>query len=394
MSAAAPVPYLRLSGFYFVYFALLGAWLPFWPLYLRELGYGAAAIGLLSGLLQGTKIVAPNVWGWLADRTGERLRIIRVGAFAAALIFSAIFWRSDFVALVLIVTGYSFFWNAVMAQFEVVTLAHLGSQYQRYSLLRLWGSVGFICAVAGLGFCFDRISVQWLPVILFGLLVLILCASLTIREAAVPRAAAARQRGSLRAILRQPAPLAFLVSCFLLQVAHGPYYTFFSVYLDAHGYARGQTGLLWSLGVLVEVALFAVMPRLMGRYSLRLILLASLLLAALRWLLIAFFVDYLPLLLFAQCLHAATFASHHAAAIEMVRRLFAQHQGQGMGMYSGFSYGAGAACGAVLSGLIWTISPTATFAAAALVACAAAALVWRYVPAVIPVYGDTARAAA
>ncbi|HEY3699787.1 MAG TPA: MFS transporter [Spongiibacteraceae bacterium] len=375
----AAIPYWRLSSFYFFYFAMLGAWLPFWPLYLRELGYSAAAIGVLSGILQGTKIIAPNIWGWIADRSGQRARIIRAGAFAATAIFSIIFWRRDFTALILIVAGYSFFWNAVLAQFEVLALAHLDQRFRRYSLLRVWGSVGFICAVAGLGFYFDRVSITWLPVIIFILLLGIWCASLSVGEVETRQSIPNRARGSLRAILRQPPLIAFLLSCFLLQMAHGPYYTFFSVYLENHGYARGQTGLLWSLGVMAEVIIFALMPQLLKRFALRAILLASLSLAALRWLLIAFCVDYLPVLLFAQCLHAATFASHHAAAIEIIRRLFRTHPGQGMALYSGLSYGAGAACGAILSGIWWTISPVATFVGAALVALLAVALVWRFV---------------
>lgn len=375
----AAIPYWRLSSFYFFYFAMLGAWLPFWPLYLRELGYSAAAIGVLSGILQGTKIIAPNIWGWIADRSGQRARIIRAGAFAATAIFSIIFWRRDFAALILIVAGYSFFWNAVLAQFEVLALAHLNERFRRYSLLRVWGSVGFICAVAGLGFCFDRVSITWLPMIIFILLLGIWCASLSVGEVETRQLMPNRERGSLREILRQPPLIAFLLSCFLLQMAHGPYYTFFSVYLENHGYARSQTGLLWSLGVMAEVIIFALMPQLLKRFALRDILLASLSLAALRWLLIAFFVDYLPILLFAQCLHAATFASHHATAIEIIRRLFRTHPGQGMALYSGLSYGAGAACGAVLSGIWWTISPVATFVGAALVALLAVALVWRFV---------------
>lgn len=379
MKAAAAVPYWRISSFYFFYFAMLGAWLPFWPLYLRELGHGAAAIGTLAGILQGTKIIAPNIWGWLADRSGQRVRVIRLGAFAAIAIFSAIFLRHDFAALVLIVAGYSFFWNAVHAQFEVVAIAHLREQFNRYSLLRVWGSIGFICAVAGLGFYFDHHSVLQLPIVIFALLFGIWCASLVVAEPELQRVVAVRPRGSLRELLRQPALIAFLFSCFLLQLSHGPYYTFFSVYLEANGYGRTQTGLLWSFAVVAEVVIFLCMPRLLSRFSLRSILLASLLLAALRWVLIAWLVGYLPLLLFAQCLHAASFASHHATAIEIIRRLFHAHPGQGMAMYSGFSYGAGAAGGALLSGVFWSISPVATFVGAASIALLAAALVWRFV---------------
>ena len=174
--AGPPVPYWRLSSFYFFYFALYGAWIPFWPLYLKELGYGATAIGLLAGILQGTKIIAPHLWGWLADRgsisrDSSRIHIVRSGAVAATLAFAFIFVRNDFLALALIIAGYSFFWNAVLSQFEVVTLAHLRNAYQRYSRIRVWGSIGFIASVAGLGFVFEWVPLAWLPTILLLLLV-------------------------------------------------------------------------------------------------------------------------------------------------------------------------------------------------------------------------------
>jgi MFS transporter, PPP family, 3-phenylpropionic acid transporter len=379
MSAAA-LPYWRLSSFYFFYFALLGAWLPFWPLYLKDLGYGAAAIGLLSGVLQGTKIFAPHLWGWLADRGAARMRVVRSGAVAATVIFAAIFLRQDFWALVLIIAGYSFFWNAVLSQFEVVTLAHLRSDFARYSLVRVWGSIGFIAAVAGLGFFFEIAPLTWLPAILLALLAGIAISSFLVDEPPRATVIASAEHGSLRAIMRQPLAWAFLASCFLLQVSHGPYYTFFSVYLENHGYLRSQTGLLWSLGVIAEVVLFMNMHRLYAYFSLRNILLASLMLAVLRWLIIAYCVDSLPLLLFAQCLHAATFASYHAVAVELVRRLFAGgFEGQGMALYSGVCYGGGAAVGAVGSGFLWAFSPLATFIAAAIAAALALLIAWLWI---------------
>ncbi len=377
---AHAVPYWRLSSFYFFYFALLGAWLPFWPLYLRDLGYSATAIGLLAGVMQATKVVAPNLWGWLADRSGARLRIIRCGAFAAMLIFAGIFLHNSVIWLTLIVAGYSFFWNAVHAQFEVITLAHLRERVQRYSLVRVWGSIGFIVAVICLGFLFDRIALRTLPWILLLLLAGIWLSTLTIVEPAVTPSTEPRVRGALRAILRQPIVIAFFTVNFLLQISHGPYYTFFSVYLENHHYSRSETGLLWSLGVVAEVLMFLCMHRLLEKFSLRSMMLASLALTALRWLLIAFYVQALPILLFAQCLHAVTFASQHATAIEMVRRLFAGgHEGQGMALYSGVCYGGGAAVGAIGSGLLWSISPVATFVIAAAAALLALLIAWIWI---------------
>lgn len=384
MSAPIPVAtpftfntYGRLSAFYFFYFALLGAWLPFWPLYLRDLGYDAAAIGVLAGTLQATKIIAPNIWGWLADRSGQRLRIIRIGAAAAVVIFFGIFFRDSFIWLVLIVAGFSFFWNAVHAQFEVITLAHLRDQVQRYSLVRVWGSIGFIVIVLVLGALFDHIALRTLPFILFGLLLAIWFSTLSVSVPPPLHNTVLQKREPLSAILRQPIVIAFLSINFLLLISHGPYYTFFSVYLESHQYSRTQTGLLWSLGVIAEVLVFLLMHRVLQSFTLRGIVLTSLALTVLRWLLIAFYVESLPILIFAQTLHAASFASQHSCAVEMVRRLFAGgHEGQGMALYSGLCYGGGAALGAVLSGLVWSRYPVATFLAASAVALLAWIIAW------------------
>ena len=132
--------------------------------------------------------------------------------------------------------------------------------------------------------------------------------------------------------------------------------------------------------VVAEVALFWVMHDLLRRYSLRALLLASLALTVLRWLLIAYAVTNVPVLLFAQTLHAASFASYHACAVELVRRYFAGgHQGQGMALYSGFSYGLGGAVGALVSGMMWSFSPTGTFAVAAGFSLLALLIAWRWI---------------
>lgn len=358
------MPYWRLSGFYFFYFALLGAWLPFWPLYLKDLGYHAEAIGYLAGVMMATKIVAPNIWGWLADRTGRRMSIVRSGALLSLLIFLGVFADDGFWWLVIIIAGYSFFWNAILAQFEVVTLSHLPGRYDRYSQIRVWGSIGFVIAVVVLGFVFDLIAITYLPWILTALLLGIWLSSLSVNERPAP-SKSGEEKPQIWQVLKQPTVIAFLVSCFLLQISHGPYYTFFSVFLEDHGYDRASTGLLWSLGVMAEVIVFVFMHRLLQRFSLRHIMFASFFLSALRWFLIAYLADNLAVLLFAQVLHAASFGTAHAFAVELVRKYFAGGlEGQGMALYSGVSFGAGGAVGAVASGWAWEVNPMATFVAA------------------------------
>lgn len=368
MSApAAGLPYWRLSSFYFLYYAFLGAMMPYWSLYLQAAGLDAAAIGLVLAVMACTRIVAPNVWGWLADRSGRRLLVIRIGAFAALASFAGLLVREDLWWLVAVVTVHSVFWNAILAQYEVITLASLGDQVQRYGQVRLWGSVSFILAVVGGGQLFDRISVSRLPELLLVLLALIAAGTLLIREPALAR----RERAAfgLRGLLGTRAVQAFLVASFLLQFSHAPYYGFFSLYLEQHGYGRAATGMIWSLGVIAEIGVFAYAHRLLARFGVRTILLASLLLAALRWLMIGFGVDSLAVLVVAQCLHAGSFGSFHAAGIEFLRRHFgAAQQGQGQALYAAVSFGLGGALGALASGLLWELGARLGFVVAALAA--------------------------
>ena len=82
------MPYWRLSGFYFFYFAVLGALVPYWGLYLQFRGFGPAQIGELMAVLMATKIVAPNIWGWIADHTGRRMAIVRSASLISFLVFA------------------------------------------------------------------------------------------------------------------------------------------------------------------------------------------------------------------------------------------------------------------------------------------------------------------
>jgi PPP family 3-phenylpropionic acid transporter len=372
------LPYWRLSGFYFCYFALLGTWVPYWSLYLKSLDYASHEIGIITGLVMATKVVAPSLWGWLADNFGYRSRIIRIGAFLATLMFSGVYLRSDFYWLAIVVVSYSFFWNAVLAQFDVLTLSHLTGQYGRYSLIRVWGSVGFIAAVIAVGWWLDHHPIIELLYIISTLLTGIWLVSLLVAE---KNAGQVRdpKRKALGWILRQPAVVAFFTASFFLQLSHGPYYTFFSIYLETHDYSRSAIGGLWSLGVIAEVILFLFMHRLLARFSLRGIILWSLALSALRWLLIAYFVESLPILIVAQCLHAASFGSYHAASIEFIRHWFPGHQGQGMALSSGLSFGLGGAVGAVLSGWAWDNGARLCFAVAALMAACAFVVAYRHI---------------
>lgn len=348
------VPYWRLSSFYLCYFATLGAFIPYWSLFLTENGFNAAEIGQLSALLVGTKIIAPNLWGWVADHTRKHLSIIRWTSFFAALLFAGFLKLHHFSEFAWLTVVFSFFWNAPLPLYEATTLAHLKVDTQQYSRIRLWGSVGFIVAVMGIGKLLETQSVIGLPVLVAALLGLTWLTTLTTPQVQTDQHGMSASR--LMGILIRPEVLAFMSVYVLIQIAHAPYYVFYSVYLKEHLYSTTMTGVLWSLGVVSEIVLFLFMKTLLRRFSLRALLLTSLVFSIARWLLIGNFVDNSGLLLLAQVLHAATFGGTHIAAIHFVHRYFnQQHQAKGQALYHSLSFGVGGMVGSYFSGHYWDL---------------------------------------
>ncbi|BAN69142.1 MFS transporter [endosymbiont of unidentified scaly snail isolate Monju] len=371
------MPYWRLSSFYFFYFAVLGILVPYWGLFLQHRGFDAMAIGQLMAILMATKIVAPNLWGWLGDYLGHRMMIVRAASLASVLVFGLMFVVRDFWAVALAMALYSFFWNASLPQFEVITLNYLGDRATRYARIRAWGSIGFIIAVVALGVLVDRAGTAVVLPSVMVIFVSIWLTSLTVRDPdPEPHPA---QQVSLGSLLRQPPVIAFFVAVMLMQASHGPYYTFYSIYMEDHGYSKTLIGQLWALGVLAEVAIFMVMHRLLERFEAARVLVASLGLATLRWLLIGYLPGSVVALLFAQLLHAATFGTFHGAAIDLVHRQFpGRLQGRGQALYSSLSFGVGGAIGSLASGLAWdALGPATSFLLAALTALLGALVVWK-----------------
>ena len=348
----------RLAGFYFFYFASLGAFIPYWSLYLKHLGFAPGQIGELSAILLATKIIAPNVWGWIADHTGKRVWIIRVAAFVGMSIFATVLIVRDYWPLLLVLAGFSFFWNAALPQFEAATMNHLGESKHLYSRIRLWGSVGFIVVALLLVPLLQHQGIEILPWIILVLLLCIWINTLFVQEAIT--STIQRKKASLIKACCQPTVIALLLACFLIQASHGPYYAFFSIYLEEHNYSRSIIGQLWSLGVIAEVGVFFWMHRLLPKFGAKVLLSMAMALTILRWWLIAMFADSLPILIFAQFLHAASFGLFHAAAIHLIDQYFSGSiQGRGQALYSSISFGLGGSLGSLMSGYTWdSIGPS------------------------------------
>jgi MFS transporter, PPP family, 3-phenylpropionic acid transporter len=373
-----PASYRPLAGFYFFYFAYIGAFTPFFGIYLASVGLSPLEIGVVMALPQLTRIVAPHLWGGLADATDRQVRLVRATAVAGTLCWLGMFASVAFLWICAVTLAMGFFLSAVLPLVEATTLTRLGEQTGRYGAIRLWGSVGYIIAVVGVGYALDLFAAGALLWIVLGSLVIALAFTWLIPDGV--RAPHAGEQGPIADVLKRPEVIALIVACALMAVAHGPYYAFYSIHLVDHGYSKGLTGWLWALGVICEIAIFAWLPRLYAACSLRGILIASFALATVRFLIIGWGAESLALLLFAQTLHAASFGSFHAAAIGIVHQVFrGRHQARGQAIYGSLTFGIGGAVGSLASGYAWEpLGPALTFSAASVCAFAGLLLIiWK-----------------
>ncbi len=381
------MPYWRLSSWYFFYFAFIGAFTPYFGVYLQSLGFSAWNISLLLTLLQVMRLFASNLWSWLADRIGRKTPIV-CGATALCLTsFASFFFTTSFPGVFIGMTLMAFFWSASLPLIETLTLAHLRHQTERYGSVRVWGSLGFVAAVQGIGALLDVMPLSSLLWTSAALLVGLLAGSLLLPEAPQTQPGAINAAGAstepamtdsaphpatITDILRQPQVFALLMASFLMSAAHGALYVFYSIHLVDHGYSKTLVGGLWSLGVIAEILVFMVMPRLLKRYSLRTILLVSFACAVPRFLMIGWGADSLAILLLAQVLHGATFGAFHAAMVAAMHHHFPGHlQTRAQALYGSISFGAGGMLGGLLSGQTWDLlGPGWTYSIAALFALA------------------------
>jgi PPP family 3-phenylpropionic acid transporter len=346
------LPYWRLSGYYFFYFAFIGAFSPYFGLYLQSLNFSAWDIGLLMSQMQLMRMFGPNLWGWLADRHGRRMGIVRLAGVIALAGFSAFFWLDRLPGMLVAMALLAFFWSAALPLVETLTFDHLREERGRYSRVRLWGSIGFIVAVMGTGALLDQVSPVGVLWVCWGILLGILLFSLVLPDVAMAPHVPDGQ--PIVGILRQPRVAALMAACLAMSAAHGAFYVFYSIHLDGHGYTRTEVGMLWALGVLAEIVVFLWMADLARRFSLRTILLACFATAVLRFLLMGWGVESVFVMVLVQLMHGLTFGAYHASAIAAVNAWFpGRTQGRGQALYSSLSFGAGGLLGALISGWTW-----------------------------------------
>jgi PPP family 3-phenylpropionic acid transporter len=381
MSQAQPaarqiVPFAALSA---SYFAHIGFFNPYLPLWLKDLGLPIVVISLLTSVQSFTRVFAPYAWGALSDHTGERVRLLRLSA-AIALLASCGLWFNGgpwWIAAVLLLL---FTHTSSMMSLTEAAMAHMvAGDWGRYGRIRLWGSAGFMVTVFAAGAWFERFGMGHFPGWTAVTLAAVLLCTLRLPDVREKPLHAQRAGERIAPVLRQGVVRWFLVSLLFHVMAHFAVYGFLSLYLDSRGYSKAMIGALWAISVLVEIAWFFSQGRYLGRLPMTRWLVICGAATAVRMALTGGLGDSLLALFMAQALHALTFATHHTACIAMVTHHFpGRLRGRGQALFTVTGYGVGGVVGVVAGGaLAGRLGFEVLYAAAALLGLLATAAAWR-----------------
>jgi PPP family 3-phenylpropionic acid transporter len=342
----------RFSIFYFFYYAALGAYTPYVGRWVDALGHGGFVVGGMLALWYGSRIVGPPAWAALTSRSAVPGHWFVAGSALTVLTFSAFLFTESAWALLTVMAVFGLFYNAVMPQFEAMTLTALGPRADFYGRLRVWGSIGFLIVAGTYGALMDKVGAQYFAWITLPLFVMMLVSAWPHRHDRPPEHVPTVQDAGH--LWKRPGARRFLLVALLMQIGFGPFYVFYTLHLQAAGHSGAVIGMLWAVGVLIEIGMFWQAPRLIARFGAGPLLMACLAVTVLRWTVTALFAHSLPIMLLAQTTHALSFAIFHACCMRLMTDYFpGKRAAAGQSLLYGFSSGVGGVLGAGMAALAW-----------------------------------------
>ncbi len=335
---------------YFLYFGVMGLYLPYFNLYCYHLGLSGFHIGVLSALRSVTMVIFPMLWGALADRTRGRRPIYILCNAVSAAVWALFLLTEEFAVMALITIGYGIFYSPVISFLEAITMETLGQEKKNYGRIRLWGSISFITVVLVFGKLIESFSVR---LILYGILagsLLLVPVSATVPRDRCPSPTGLARRTRTLLLRRS---VVFLTGGFLMLVSHGAYYGFFSIHLETLGYSSTFIGISWALASTAEIVAMLYSDAIFSRFALERVLTASFAAAVLRWVILGS-VSAPAAILLSQLLHAMTYGTFHMASILYMDRLSppdAKNLGQAVN--NALTYGFGLMAGFFINGALY-----------------------------------------
>lgn len=308
----------RMALFYSAVFAAVGIYIPFFPLWLESRELTPGEIGLVLAVPMAVRAIVTPLMVSFGDRVSDRRTVTILYASAAFLFLGLLFAVSGFWQIVLVVVCVAVFWDTLVPLGDAIALSGVRKFGMDYGQVRLWGSLAFIGANVAAG---SLISVSSgsvvLPVLFIAYGLVVLSTVLLPKGKQGGETQHGSEAESSTRAFRHPVLLLSLAIGALCQSSHAMVYAFGSLYWQQSGFSGVEIGVLWAVGVLAEVALFALSKPVLRRLGPSGLLAAGAVAVVLRWLLFPVhwsFAGYFVL----QILHGATFGAAHLGVMHSI----------------------------------------------------------------------------
>jgi PPP family 3-phenylpropionic acid transporter len=333
---------VRLSGYGAAYFFAAGAFMSYWPVWLRDRGVDDAGIGTLFMSRQLVGVGATLLIGWVAHRVGNVRGVILVLAAAATLLMTGYEFSYSFLAILAVTLVWGGVWAPTMALYDGVLVTETKARGFNYGSLRVWSSAAFILGTVICGVMVDRNGPAWILYVGFaGITMLVPLALLLPAAETHPRGTGKHAPFGILDLLTSRPFLLFMVAAGFCQASHAVLYSFGTLTWRAAGLSDVVISLLWAESVAVEILLMLGSGWLLARLGVCGMIGLALACGMVRWLGMAFTTELWALVLL-QALHAGTFAACHLGAMAFIQRALPA-SGAALGQSVYYAIGTGAA---------------------------------------------------
>ncbi|MBS0456315.1 MAG: MFS transporter [Proteobacteria bacterium] len=359
------------AQFYFWYYAAIGAYTPYVGRWVVSMGHGGFMASAMIGLWYASRVFGPPAWTAGLSRSPRPGMWLVYGCAISLACFALFTLTRNTWPLLAVMAGFGLFYNALLPQFEAMTLTALGAASHDYGRIRLWGSLGFLVVAGSYGWLLDRLGDGAFPWLCLPLLVAALLAAWPHSDERPPPPAA--HLASAGHLWKRAGVRRFLLMAMLAQAGFGTFYVFYTLHLQAHGHDGLHVGILWAIGVLAEIVMFWFVPGLIARFGAPRLLSLCLAVGTARWTATALWAGSFSIMAVTQVSHALSFAVFQACLMRLMAQYFpGARAAAGQGLLYGFSSGVGGTLGAAVAAVLWHYGggQAAFLGGSALTACA------------------------
>ncbi|MFV0298213.1 MAG: MFS transporter [Hyphomicrobiaceae bacterium] len=370
----APGYAVRIALFFTALFLVAGAKLPYLPVWLSWRGLSGTEIALITSAPLFLRILAGPLIAMAADWSGNRRLAAMVLSWVSLAGLLALVLAVSFTQILVAIIIMALASTGIMPIAETLAMTGVRRAGLDYGRMRLWGSVSFIVAGFIVGVAIERSgagAVLW-TIVVFAIVSAGVAHALPAEPADTDsRKPEGRPRFSLgqaKALFLERRFLLFLVAAGAVQASHGLFYTFGVIEWQRQGLSSSWAAMLWAVGVVVEIAIFAVSARAVATFGATGLLLLGAGAALVRWTAMAFS-PAIPLLIALQALHGLTFGAAHLGALHILARLVPSHAaGTAQALYASVGSGIGLGLATMAAGPLYAAYGGRAYLAMALLA--------------------------